>query len=83
MLKWLCLKMLQERAEAFASLSFTTIQQLRMPRGCLGVKTSGESSKAGLLDGAGPRLFGLSVGHEPISVKGTFCCLHLLMCMQY
>lgn len=41
--------MLPEQAEAFALLSFTTIQQLRMPKGCLGAKTSGENGKAGLL----------------------------------
>lgn len=57
MLKWSCLKMLQEQAEAFALLSFTTIQQLRMPKGCLGAKISGANGEAGLLYDAAPYLF--------------------------
>ena len=55
MLKWSCLKMLQEQAEVFALLSFTIIQQLRMPKECLAVRISGANGKADLLyDAAAP-----------------------------
>lgn len=59
MLKWSCPKTLQEPAEAFALSSFTTIQQLHMLKGCLGVKTSGESSSAGWLKDDASGLFQL------------------------
>lgn len=43
MLKLSCQKRHQGLAEAFALLSSTIIQQLHMPKGSLGAKTSGEA----------------------------------------